>query len=46
MTVEGSQLACASVEHDANRHVICAQTGRYAQAGYAQWAVQLVCPAQ
>ena len=46
MPVDGSKLACASVEHDANRHVICAQTSRYAQAGYAQRAVQLMCPAQ
>ena len=46
MPLEGSQLACACVKHDANRHVVRAQSGRYAQAGYAQRAVQLVCSTQ
>ena len=46
MPFEGSWLACACIEHDPDRHVVCAQTGRYAQAGYAQRAVQLMCPAQ
>ena len=39
-------LTCASVEHDADRHVILAEPYGDAEARYAQRAVQLMRPAQ
>ena len=37
---------CARIEHDADRHAVCAQPYRDAQPWDAQGAVQLMCPAQ